>query len=402
MRINYFLVILLIAFISIESVFGFYSDKGDVINLNKKNFKQQVLEGDGNVMVEFYAPWCGHCKSLKPEYEKAAKNVKGLVKIAAINCDEEKELCGQYQIQGFPTLKFFATQKNGKKQPEDYQGGRTASAIVKFALSKLPNYSTKVTEDNLSKFLTSTPSAKALLFTSKSTTSDLYKALSVDFRNTLPLGEARNIKKETLEKYQVTSFPTLLVFTSDDQETFVKYEGKLEHSSLFKFLQPHSSKKSGDNKKEETTTTTNSDPNDPALEKFVEIKDSKSFEKTCSSGLCVVALFDQLDDKEANDKYLELLNAIATEFKGRMKFVWIDSSVHDKIVTQFDLSGLPNMFVLNPNKMRYTPFLGSFSEDSIKSFFKSVLSGLKNAVPYKEQPKFNDLEKKETKKKDEL
>jgi protein disulfide-isomerase A6 len=60
-------------------------------------------------MVEFFAPWCGHCKSLAPEFKKAAKIMKGVVKFAAVDLDaeENKPLASQYNVQGFPTLKFF-------------------------------------------------------------------------------------------------------------------------------------------------------------------------------------------------------------------------------------------------------------------------------------------------------
>ncbi|KAN0037306.1 hypothetical protein ACTFIV_002647 [Dictyostelium citrinum] len=398
--------IFIFAIICIESTFGFYTDNSNVINLTKKNFQQQVLNSQHNWMVEFYAPWCGHCKSLKPEYEKASNNLKGLVKIGAINCDEEKELCGQYQIQGFPTLKFFSTNpKTGKKgQPEDYQGARSASEIAKFSLAKLPStHIQKVTQDNINKFLTGTSDAKALLFTDKAKTTDLYKALSVDFLKTLTLGEARNINKETLEKYNIEKFPTLLVFTNDDGETFTKFEGKLSHSTIYKFLEPFSSKKSTNNNNgnnEESTTTTEKDP---ASEKFVEIKDEKSFEKSCSTGLCIVALFDQssIDEKESNQRYLELLNTISKDFIGRMKFIWIDVSVHDKIIPQFDLSGTPNVFVINNSKKRYTPFMGSFTDESLNSFFKSILSGLKKAIPFTDSPRFNSQQQQQ-KQKDEL
>ena len=94
-------------------------------------------------MVEFYAPWCGHCQRLTPEYTKAAKALKGVVKvrasfdvvgvlsnvqlflcqIGAVNADDHKSLGGQYQVQGFPTIKIFGLNKN---KPEDYQGERTA------------------------------------------------------------------------------------------------------------------------------------------------------------------------------------------------------------------------------------------------------------------------------------
>lgn len=57
----------------------------------------------------------------------------GKVKLGAVNCDEEKSLCGDYGIQGFPTLKWFG--KN-KQRPQDYQGGRDAAAIQEFALAQ--------------------------------------------------------------------------------------------------------------------------------------------------------------------------------------------------------------------------------------------------------------------------
>ena len=49
-------------------------------------------------IVEFFAPWCGHCKALAPEYEKAAKALEGIVNIAAVDADAHKDLGGQYGI----------------------------------------------------------------------------------------------------------------------------------------------------------------------------------------------------------------------------------------------------------------------------------------------------------------
>ena len=87
--------------------------------------------------------------------------MKGIVKIGAVNGDEEKELAGHYGIQGFPTIKFFPSQiqktPDGKgfiKTPEEYNGARTASAMANFAVSKLPNFVSKVTAKNEQQFVT--------------------------------------------------------------------------------------------------------------------------------------------------------------------------------------------------------------------------------------------------------
>lgn len=82
-------------------------------------------------LVEFYAPWCGHCRNLAPEYEKAAKALKGIAHIAAVDADKERT---DVQIQGFPTIKLFV---DGKMS--DYDGPRTAEGIVDFMFRKLRN-----------------------------------------------------------------------------------------------------------------------------------------------------------------------------------------------------------------------------------------------------------------------
>lgn len=112
---------------------GFYSSSSGVVNLNEASFPSAVM-GSGDLwFVEFYAPWCGHCKNLKPEYIELAKLVQGKVKVGAVNCDEEKSLCSQFGVQGFPTVKWFGA---NKQSPEDYQGERTAAALSDFALKQ--------------------------------------------------------------------------------------------------------------------------------------------------------------------------------------------------------------------------------------------------------------------------
>jgi len=80
------------------------------------------------VLVEFYAPWCGHCKKLAPEYAAAAAELKASgnkAVLANVDADSEKELGAKYEVEGFPTLKWFV---NGK--PQEYNGGRVTKDIV--------------------------------------------------------------------------------------------------------------------------------------------------------------------------------------------------------------------------------------------------------------------------------
>jgi protein disulfide-isomerase A1 len=95
-----------------------------------KNFHQDVIESDDDVLVKFYAPWCGHCKALAPAWEEVAvelKDVKGL-KIAKF--DATMNEADGVEIQGYPTLKFY---KKGKKaSPMAYEAGRTKEEIIEW------------------------------------------------------------------------------------------------------------------------------------------------------------------------------------------------------------------------------------------------------------------------------
>uniref|UniRef100_K3X2P9 Thioredoxin domain-containing protein n=1 Tax=Globisporangium ultimum (strain ATCC 200006 / CBS 805.95 / DAOM BR144) TaxID=431595 RepID=K3X2P9_GLOUD len=106
-----------------------YTAKDDVVILTDKNFEKEVLNSGDYWLVEFYAPWCGHCQKLEPEYKAAAKKLKKHARFGAINADEYKSLAQKYQIKGFPTIKEFGAKK---KKPKDYQGGRTKNDIVQY------------------------------------------------------------------------------------------------------------------------------------------------------------------------------------------------------------------------------------------------------------------------------
>lgn len=88
-------------------------DESDVVVLKESNFTD-FLEKNQYVMVEFYAPWCGHCKALTPEYAAAATELKGEAVLAKVDATEESELAQKYEVEGFPTLYFFV---NGVHKP---------------------------------------------------------------------------------------------------------------------------------------------------------------------------------------------------------------------------------------------------------------------------------------------
>ncbi|CAI5535407.1 unnamed protein product [Closterium sp. Naga37s-1] len=112
------------------------AENSDVLELTPANFYDHV-GGDSVVFVKFYAPWCGHCQRLAPDWEKVATAFKDsdAIRIAKVDCQAHAELCTNHEVRGYPTLKWFPAA--GQGGVEDYGGDRKANVFVDFINSRL-------------------------------------------------------------------------------------------------------------------------------------------------------------------------------------------------------------------------------------------------------------------------
>ncbi|XP_061597713.1 protein disulfide isomerase family A, member 8 [Cololabis saira] len=99
----------------------------DVMELGDADFDYLATEQE-TMLVTFYAPWCGHCKKLAPEFEKAANRLKGIVQLAKVDCTAHSETCGRFGVTGYPTVKIFRYGKDSAP----YDGPRTADGIYHY------------------------------------------------------------------------------------------------------------------------------------------------------------------------------------------------------------------------------------------------------------------------------
>jgi protein disulfide-isomerase A1 len=113
------------------------TQEGDVHVLVGKSFNDIVMDDSKDVLVEFYAPWCGHCKKLTPIYDELAKNLKHNTNLVIAKMDATANEVESVSIQGFPTIKFWPAGK--KSSPMDFNGDRTVEGFTKFLAQHATN-----------------------------------------------------------------------------------------------------------------------------------------------------------------------------------------------------------------------------------------------------------------------
>jgi len=265
-----------------------------VVSLTVADFEEKV-NSEIIILVEFFAPWCGHCKALAPQYDEASLSLKdkGII-LAKVDCVDQADLCQQHGVSGYPTLKIFR-----KGNATTYNGPRKADGIVSYMVKQSLPAVTTVTSDQFEEFKKADKMVLvAFVDDESSAPATVFKNAADEHRDDYLFGLATDA--EVLKAAGVTA-PALVLYRSFDEPTvtFSKPISSITSEQIVEFL--------NDNKV-------------PLLDEVSQ----DNYGVYAESGLPLAYLFIAEDDSK-REQYLADLKPIAQKHKGKINFVTIDA-----------------------------------------------------------------------------
>jgi len=385
---------------------AFYGANSAVVTLTPDNFDTLVVKDDAVWLVEFYASWCGHCKSLTPEYKKAADATKGFAKMGAVDADQHQSLGSQYGVQGFPTLKIFG---ENKKKPVDYQGSRDAKgmadALMKEARSivtsrlngggssksKTSNKQKKsdsgsgskggdkvveLTADNFDDLVVNGDDAWIVAFTAPwcghcKNLKPAWKEAAAKLSGKVRLGNVDATVHQALgQRFQVQGYPTIKVFAGSSRKNGKPYEGGRTAEDIVQF------------------GLTMAPP-----PKVLEIADPAQF-KVCESEMCIVTFVPSLweADAKARKQIIKTLKEVAKKNAGQGDLNWFWTAPGAQPELQETLTrgstGYPSVYAVSGAKKISVGMRSGFDGNNLGKFVVGLGRGkIGQAQQLKQLPK---------------
>ena len=402
---------------------SFFSSNTPVTILDGTNFDKEVIQSNDMWLILFFAPWCGHCKAFSPEYEKAAKALKGIFKIGAIDADKEREISGKYGIKGFPTVKFFGEDKT---KPEDYNTERKAEAILDFMLRKArdigykrlngpsqgkteKNKETHSNNDNNNKQKTGDPNNGEDVIELTDDTFDKkvfedegmwliafyapwcghckkllpeWNIAATQLRGMVKVAKVDCTAQQKLaQRYQIQGYPTIKIFAPGKGDKKVEeYEGPRDSSGIVKYAMDK-------------------------LDKFGYVPETKQLiseevlKDECISrlGICIIAFLPHIADSSAKErnKYLDIIQESRKNNGGKpIYYLWAQGGDHFDFEDKLHLSfGYPAVIAVNYKKKMYSICRMSFSKDNLVNFVSNLLNGKEHLSKLPDGIKIKKVEK---------
>lgn len=375
---------------------GMYPPKSNIVDLTPDNFDSRVIQSDEIWVVEFYAPWCGHCQQLVPEYTKAAKALNGVIKVGAINADDHKSLAGRFNVRGFPTIKIFGANKN---KPDDFNGARTAQGIVDAALeaarSKINEQLggksgsssgskgdgkdvIELTDSNFDKLVMGSEDMWLVEFFAPwcghcKNLAPHWAEAAAELKGKVKVG-ALDATVHTMKAshFEIQGYPTIKVFApgKKNKGSVSDYTGGRTAGDIVAWAIEQLAE------------------NIPAPE-IQQITEGESFKSSCDQKpLCVVAVLPHILDCQSScrNEYLQILKTMGEKYKKKLwGWVWAEAGAQTDLENALDIGGFgyPAMAVVNGKKLKYSLLRGSFSETGINEFLRDLSFGRGNTAPVK-------------------
>ncbi|KAL1880803.1 hypothetical protein VTK73DRAFT_4973 [Phialemonium thermophilum] len=317
----------------------------DVVQLKKDTFNDFIKSND-IVLAEFFAPWCGHCKALAPEYEEAATTLKEKnIKLAKVDCTEEADLCQAHGVEGYPTLKVF----RGLDNVTPYKGQRKANAITSYMIKQALPAVSILTKDTLEDFKNADKVVLvAYIDASDKSSNETFAKVADKLRDNYPFGATNDASLAEAEG--VT--PPAIVLYKDFDEGKAVFSDKFDVEAIEKFAKT-------------------------AATPLIGEVGPETYSDYMSAGIPLAYIF--AETAEERKELSDALKPIAEAQRGVINFATIDAKAFGAHAGNLNLDAgkFPAFAIQETVKNQKFPFDQSkeITHDSIKTFVDDFVAG---------------------------
>ncbi|XP_039840975.1 protein disulfide isomerase-like 1-4 isoform X1 [Panicum virgatum] len=338
-------------------------DETHVVVLTAANFSS-FLAATRHVMVEFYAPWCGHCQELAPDYAAAASHLaahhsQSHLALAKVDATEDTDLAHKYDVQGFPTILFFID-----GVPKDYNGARTKDAIVEWINKKLgPGVQNITAVDQAERILTGDDKAVLAFLDSLSGAQSDELAAASRLEDSVNFYQTSSPDVAKLFHIDPAAKRPCVVLLKKEEEKLTFFDGEFKASVIADFVSA--------NKLPLVTTLTQE--TSPSI-----------FGNSIKKQILLFAVANK------SSKFLPIFKEAAKSFKRKLLFIFVErdnEEVGEPVANYFGITGQETTVLAytgNEDARKFF-FDGEVSLDSIKDFAESFLED-KLTPFYKSEP----------------